>query len=199
MPFDADEFLLHLDGRAIRATLEDLDDDELYQVRCLNFLPPKSAIGNDTFYPESCEEFTEHISYCKLIVSAKYLAQTAVQLTTRKFSAEKKVVDNLMLAHYPIRSVPQALARTIVGSPECTGQFDPNENAHINMMHNRIKDNQQISYEQLCTFAKFYAFADINDAYGDVKTIPFQMKTYIRLRYTDYHESQKKFMEMLPN
>jgi hypothetical protein len=109
----------------------------------------------------------------------------------------------IIMAHYPLRSVEQAMTKVIVGwintlcVPGRTSGAAKNP-THWEQMYNYIKKNGALNINDLRYFTKKYIKP--GDQSVDEEHYPLaegSIPSEITLRYTDYNKSRINFMEVI--
>jgi hypothetical protein len=203
-PLDADEFLYTSEGGNPRDFLEQLDVSEAYKTAWHVYMPPAAPPENGVFFPSCFNEIIRQFKNFKIIVGAGIIksgrywigkGNHLLQSTVDWGFYDTRMLEGVFLAHYPIRSVEQAMTKVIIGwanalSTTNRGIF---ENQHWREMYESIKQKGMLTVNQLPKFAQVYAFTD----QPHPETDRFPIETDITLRYTDYGTAQKNFFNLV--
>ena len=112
------------------------------------------------------------------------------------YSDNKKVLtkslDNIFIAHYPIRSKKQIMNKVIIGRLNSDSLYSRNQELgfHQYEILDEIIKNNDISNNKLYYFSKYYCIKNKNKI-GKIikKTINISFCNNITIKYTDYKKS----------
>ncbi len=204
IPMDADEFLCRIDGGSTRERLEGLDGDKAYGLNWPVFLPSAAERENGVFLPSYFGEYIRQSKIHKLVVGATLLTDGGYWICKGNHLLQARpgggfyetgLAEDLVLAHYPVRSAEQAMTKVISGwanTLSMPGRVQ-GDSWHWESMYNYIKRTGYLSHEHLEELARIYSFAD--EAAPPVSS--FTLNADIRLRYTDYTKAQRNFLNII--
>jgi hypothetical protein len=188
IPLDADEFITTDTGIPIRQILEELSDDKIYLLNWRTYILTKTVLQREgtilqrfsEYRPRELEEFTKTLVSEKLFVKEHYkiaLGQHDLIPSDNSPIREIFTLDNLIMAHFPIRSRGQLETKVIIGWLNYLSM--PNgmqKSGHWPVMYENIKQNGELSFEQTSKMSLFYAVFD--------ETVNQEDETYLH-RLTD--------------
>jgi hypothetical protein len=203
IPLDADEFLaVNGEGR-IHKVIEKLPSDKVVKVPWRTYVPLSSDNYQEPNILKRIQHFRirENQNLRKIIIPRsqamnKYGLIAAgnhgfVRETFRKQKEFPYVhTDQLVLAHFPVRSSQQIMVKAFVGWLACLAKPNrlPTENYHLKELYDRFKNGREISPDELTSMALGYATASGADALTrkDLVHKPLMPETGdLTLRYTD--------------
>ncbi len=201
LPLDADEFLYSLNGENPRSTLESLSDSEVYRLNWPFFLPSDNPRKNSVFLPTYFEEYMNQSRLKKVMVGAALLRNPHNRISIGNQVLYKddsqafwdaRLLDNLILAHYPVRSAEQIMTKAIVGWANALCTLTPgNVAGNWGTMYQQIKQYGFPNTVQLKEFAMTYRFGE------NLPVLPFSHQSDVTLRYTDYEKGQQNFLNII--
>jgi len=246
IPLDADEFLYHTDGINPREVLEAMSEDVEYQAIWRTYIYKKEPDINLGFMPnnfmyyrnpemENPDIYTRH----KKTIASKYLlneknasfiggSHFLVYPDEYRDSVKTQIHENLVFAHFPIRSKNQVMSKGIPNwiikwaipfprpSREMLDAFQ------LGILFNEIKKNGDISTEKIKQFSLEYAMSldfdiswnmiikkredleNLKKGFGDKLEIPGSLNIHfcidnINLRYTTYNNDNKILLRSILN
>jgi hypothetical protein len=188
----------------------------------MNYKPVDISKENGTFLPNYFNQwFNNGYGMLKVIIGANVLKKRKGTIlkgnhfvhlpSTNQAAAMINLNTSLGLAHYPIRSVEQAMTKAVVGWANilCIPGRNPNTHTlslanHWRIMYDRIKSDGTLDYDILSDFTKIYAVIahpdskDMDKALREeMPLVEFSFKSDIALRYTDYKKAQNNFMNII--
>lgn len=187
-PLDVDEFLVARNRKHPREIIEDLDLNKVYYLERENYVPHKTNDQGETFIPAKLVHSVGIIERAKVFVS-KEIMQFGPKLTMgnhnlifdskRNNTFKRTEANELLIAHYPIRSLEHAKSKFLVGwlnnlaRPNHTqGQAN-----HWKVLFRRLKNRHEVT---------------LDDIVGNVKTkvnpINLTFCKQIRMKYTKENE-----------
>ena len=172
IPLDADEFLAPAEDGDIVSILASLPDDRVVKVPWRTYVPLSTDDDReiDAFKRiRSCKK-SESIDLRKIMIS-RMLASHANGFIDngnhgfmRKLLWKKKQypyvnTNQLVLAHYPIRSAHQIMIKAFIGWLACCAKPNklPTENYHLKMLYDRFSKGSTLSWEDLTRLSMGYA------------------------------------------
>ena len=240
IPLDTDEFLYHTEGVNPRETLEVLSEDVEYQALWRTYVyekEPDITLGfmpnNFTRYRNPEMENPKVFERHKKVIASKVLlkdkqATFAVGAHFLKYPAEHQgsvdieIHSKLVFAHFPVRSRIHIMQKVIPNwiykwNTIHRIQRDALDNLQLGVSFNIIRDNGDITHEELKQYSLEYAMCldgNISDeirifsrdeidkmknGLGENLTIHGPMDASfcadkLKLRYTDYQEDPKVFI-----
>lgn len=120
IPFDADELIATFEGNSIRRQLESINLNVINVIRWRTYMPHKC--GGETYLPSSfryCR--SQNLEYLSKVIIPTNLIDDSFRILRGNHSVSScnkliiKVIDNIFMAHYPIRSMYQFLKKVITG------------------------------------------------------------------------------------
>jgi hypothetical protein len=203
IPLDADEFIAVSREGSVREVIEKLPQDKVVKVPWRTYVP----LPSDNFQEPNILKRIQHfrsrenqnlrkIMLPRSLAMKKYGLIAAgnhgfVRETFRKQKEFPYVhTDQLVLAHFPVRSSQQIMAKAFVGWLACLAKPNrlPTENYHLKVLYDRFKNGHEISPEELTTMGLGYATASGANALtrNDIIHKPLVPETGdLTLRYTD--------------
>ena len=170
---DCDEFLISNDGKNPRKILEAIDTSKYYFVKWTTYVPTPSDDYNIKFIPKRITHVRDEKfeKYYKVIVPKDIVLNYTIDVEMGShdliFKKDKAPNDyiNLKLAHFPLRSKEQCMSKIIIGWPNVIAVNTENENwsAHWKKLFYKIKEDNDISLEDLELFSKQYPVIDSPD------------------------------------
>jgi hypothetical protein len=203
LPLDADEFLTTGENGRVREVLENLSQDKIVKVPWRTYIPLPS---DDFQEPNTLVRIQHHRrTECqklrKILIPRALAKQSKGMIAAGNHGFVKKVfgrqkefpyvhTDKLVLAHFPVRSSQQIMAKAFVGWLAILAKpnKEPTEGFHVKLLYNRLKNGSQISPEELTSMALEYATtsgtSDLDQK--DIIHKPLVPETGgLTLRYTD--------------
>ena len=180
IPMDTDEFLCRTEGGNPREMLEAMKEDVEYQAIWRTYIyekEPDIKLGfmpnNFALYRNPKMEDPAKYERHKKAFASRYLiedkrafltygAHFLVYPDSHKGDSRTEVVNNLVFAHFPIRSKAQVLRKTIVNwinkwqAPERMDR-DILDAFHLGVLFNEIKQSGDVTAEELKQFSINYA------------------------------------------
>lgn len=198
VPLDGDEFLVCKEGGNPRDILEKLDAEKYYHVYWRTYLPD---LKQESFSLDKLQMIRNPIfdDRSKIIVPAGLTQKYDVVLTPGSHSLEDKDIpfeelDELRIAHVPIRNKEQAISKEVIGWLNNISNFykEPKASWHQNIMYQMLKDfDGKISDEQMIDYVKSYSSSKSLD--NDVTEFEHPFDTEfcenIDLKYTPEYRS----------
>ena len=203
IPLDADEFLAVNGEERIHEVMEKLPSDKVVKVPWRTYVP----LPSDNFQEPNILKRIQHfrnrenqnlrkIMIPRSLAMKKYglIAAGNHGFVRETFRKQKELpyvhVDQLVLAHFPVRSSQQIMTKAFVGWLACLAKPNrlPTENYHLKMLYDRFKNGREITPEELTLMALGYATASgANDlTRKDIVHKPLVPETGgLTLRYTD--------------
>jgi hypothetical protein len=203
LPLDADEFIAPAGGGLARDIIEKLPQDRIVKVPWRTYVP----LPSDNFQQSN---ILKRIQHCKrkenqnlrkiMVPSSMAMKKNGliaagnhgfVKETYRKQKEFPYIhTDQLVLAHFPIRSSEQIMTKAFVGWLACLSKpnKEPTEAFHLKVLYDRFKKGGQISPEELTSMALEYATTSGTSALdqNDIIHKPLVPETGdLTLRYTD--------------
>ena len=175
IPLDADEFLAPSDHGHVLEILERLPRNKVAKIRWRTYLPLLSDDENEINIIRRIRNYRIHepISLRKIAVPRVFAEKKNViidngnhgltsQVLWRKKQCVYENADELVLAHYPVRSKDQVRIKAFVGWLACLAKPNklPTENYHLKMMFDRFTQGNSLSMNDLSCLAFGYATQD---------------------------------------
>jgi hypothetical protein len=203
IPLDADEFLAVSGDGHIHEVMQKLPSDKVVKVPWRTYVP----LPSDNFQEPNILKRIQHfrsrenqnlrkIMIPRILAMKKYglIAAGNHGFVRESFRKQKELpyvhMDQLVLAHFPVRSSQQIMTKAFVGWLACLAKPNrlPTENYHLKMLYDRFKSGSEISLEELTSMALEYATTSSADALTrkDIVHRPLVPETgELTLRYTD--------------
>lgn len=172
-PLDVDEFITCKTGNP-RTILEKLNGLTYYSVKWRTYIPTENDNPSIKFVPSRIQHIRDEKwdTFYKVFLPRKLFFEFPVYLSTGnhvlvfndKYKDKVKCIENsgLILAHFPLRSKEQTMSKVLVGYPNvrCRQNLQPGQSFHYNLMFNKIKNDEEITNENVTEFAKQYSLED---------------------------------------
>ncbi|SHJ50298.1 glycosyltransferase family 2 protein [Paramaledivibacter caminithermalis] len=177
VPLDADEFLVRTDGKGNPIDiLNGIDENKAYHVIRKNYIPNLSDDKSEKFIPKRIRYVrwdTEPLG--KVIIPKKFALNNDIRISQGNHTVfiqnngnylyiNNSIYDffqnkDLMIAHYPIRSLEQLKSKVLCGWINALTRYDVQkpESQHWGELYKRIKNGEDFSQEDLINIAKNYA------------------------------------------
>ncbi|HUL01094.1 MAG TPA: glycosyltransferase family 2 protein [Nitrospirota bacterium] len=172
IPLDADEFIAVSGEGRIHEVMEKLPSDKVVKVPWRTYVP----LPSDNFQEPNILKRIQHfrrkenqnlrkIMIPRSLAMKKYglIAAGNHGVVRESFRKQKELpyvpMDQLVLAHFPVRSSQQIMAKAFVGWLACLSKPNrlPTENYHLKVLYDRFKNGNEISPEELTSMALGYA------------------------------------------
>lgn len=176
MPLDADEFLVHHEGRHPLTALHLLKPNEYGLVPWITYVPTIDSAGKqfslaERFQPRDREPRPYH----KVVICNEMAKDCRLNMGSHSLanvSAENAVFINTMsLQHLPVRSSSQIISKALTGANALRLKKDrrPDEGQHWLDMEQRFKDKTMLSLDELQAEALSYACQGLEDSVPKAK------------------------------
>jgi glycosyltransferase involved in cell wall biosynthesis len=211
VPLDADEFLITLDGESPRTVLEGLDLQKGYRVFWRTYVCDQAPSENARFLPEIYSDyrgpgFVEH--YKSILTRTLYLEfsclldEGAHNLLCQRDPGAVIDLDDLRIAHYPIRDSYQAIAKVVLFElgQRLEGTQAKDLTSHYRVIYEKFLSTGAFSTSDLREISLQYEQEDSVVRIGEGDACihgPIDTRFVgepIRLRYTDYGMREKQFL-----
>jgi hypothetical protein len=206
VPLDADEFLTPAAGGDVRAIFSGLPQDQIVKVAWRTHVPLPSDDPKEPNILRRTKHYkrVETNGFRKIIIP-RHVAQKPRGLiapgshgyTIRGLIREREhpstTNDQLVLAHYPVRSSPQILTKAFVGWLACIAKPNrqPSENFHLKLLFDHAKSNLELPPKKLTSMAIGYSSPTQVDANEpDDLLLSTLSESCIPLRYTGGYECE---------
>lgn len=211
IPLDADEFLFCPDYSDPRAEIEKLDESLEYRIRARTYIFDGPPPDNSIFLPYQFRSFLRYPKegqMVKTILSRKLYFDSHAKISTGhhhlEYNSEPhpeiKFSDNLLLAHYPFRSIEQMLSKVIAGELKHRASLNRNNyGLHFNSMYDAIKKFQSADTTLVRRFCLFYSgvFETDVDSQEPLVTEPFRtdfLNEPISLKFTNLQPGKYAYL-----
>ncbi|SHJ50501.1 glycosyltransferase family 2 protein [Paramaledivibacter caminithermalis] len=200
IPLDADEFLTTSDNSGNpKKILNKISLDEAYRIKWRNYIPNFDDNKDEKFIPK-------RIRYARwkrdiqgiVIIPKDFAHKNPVRLVqgnhTIFIGEERKypdVMDELIVAHYPVRSVNQIKSKILVGWINELSRYDTDKPDcwHWGMMYRDIKDGKgDLSQRDLIKIAKNYNLKKEYDGTPIYFPIDISFCKSLEIKYTGIEE-----------
>jgi glycosyltransferase involved in cell wall biosynthesis len=220
LPLDADEFLFSVAGSKTRDYLEQCAGADIYQVFQWNAWPQQAHLAKNRFVPALFPAFIVQDDYGhKCFVERAVIKNEGGVIVTGNHHVEVPgrkatgllIGDELVLAHYPVRSVEQAMTKAIVGWANFQCVYDCEENKemmtsgqrffgyHWYQMYEMIKGKGTLELADLQELV-LVCSPDARMEAGQgpaLQALAGYNVAEIPLRYTDQGKAQRNFMKII--
>lgn len=201
IPLDDDEILFASKDKnpgAVRNILETLDDRKLYYVKWRIYVPNEGENDDRVSAPlKQTRCFSDsHKTYNKIILSRHILRDYDTLIAQGNHDvvncdAEQAFLEDLMIAHYPVRSVEQITAKALVGWTNVLALANnTNGNgSHRKPMYDLVKSGGKITLDMMWGMCALY-ITDLNEREADIVENPIniQDERAYQIKYTNEHE-----------
>jgi glycosyltransferase involved in cell wall biosynthesis len=219
LPLDADEFLFSMEGTEPRDYLEQCAGADTYQVFQWNAWPQQAHLAENRFVPALFSAFIVQEDYGhKCFVEREVIKNEGGVIVTGNHHVEvpgrqaqsRPAGEGLVLAHYPLRSVEQAMTKAIVGwaNFQCVYDCDSNKEMlisgqkfygyHWYRMYELIKSKGTLD---LADLQELTLLCSAMEAAEGQEPVLMALEGFhvpeIALRYTDQGKAQKNFMKII--
>lgn len=202
VPLDADEFIAAGSDGRVRDLIEKLPQDKIVKVPWRTYVPmPSDEYGEPNVLKRvQNHRRVEHTDLRKIIIPRSlalkkngFIAAGSHGYVRQAFRKQKDfpyvLVDDLVLAHFPVRSASQVMTKAFVGWLACLAKPNkvPDENLHLKMLYDRFKNGDDIGPEELTSLALGYATGVAQEKHAPVDIIrkPLVPESgHFALRYT---------------
>ena len=171
LPLDVDEFITSKHHGNPRKILEKLESPNYYLVKWKTYIPHFDKKINNKFIPSQITfaRDEELEKYCKAIIPKELVKNYSVKLSfgNHDIIYNKKYRDiikseynpDLSIAHFPLRSKEQTFSKIVVGWISSLHRDDRAEGEcfHWENIFNKLKENEEISNEDVTNLASEYA------------------------------------------
>lgn len=171
VPLDADEFLITTAGGNPRIILESMGTETYYLAMWKTYIPDFVENKDEKFIPSrmTAVRADKLENFYKAIFPKELVENYNVELTfgnhdlsyeSKYKSAIKKINNNdLRIAHFPIRSKDQTISKITVGwiYSLYLHNFREGQNFHWKNIFDKLKENEEITDEDVINFAKQFA------------------------------------------
>ena len=192
IPLDADEFL-HCDSNPAY-TLKKLGSNHVFSYLWRTYVVTPQDDPAEHFIPAKMQHRRDpqYETFRKVIIPAPLVHKYSLQLSrgnhfvTGDSSLSVRNVDVLALAHYPIRSLEQYYAKTLMGGLRLMSRYEENPYAslHRKMAYEALKKGEPIDITQ----------KSLN--YANFSEIPFTSLKRSKLNYTFCNDLEMRYTEL---
>lgn len=169
-PLDADEFLMASNGGNPRTICEQMSEEKIYHIMWQTYVITPYDIVDEKFIPAKMmyRRDSKHENYFKSAISKKLFIDKKAVISYGNHSVlfeeplvqtvEELVIDQLKLAHFPLRSTSQAMSKVITGWLNTLAVKDRHKdvNYHWYQMYEEIKRTSTLSMETLMAMSQQY-------------------------------------------
>lgn len=198
IPLDDDEILFAPGEGAVRSVLESLDDSKLYYVKWRIYVPNDGENDDRISAPfKQTRCFSDsHKTYNKVILSRHILRDYDTLIAQGNHDvvncgAEPAFLEDLMIAHYPVRSVGQITAKAFVGWTNTLAiNNNPDGNGgHWKTMYDLLKAGGKITIDMMWGMCALYIM-DLDEKESEIVENPIniQDERAFLIKYTNEHE-----------
>jgi glycosyltransferase involved in cell wall biosynthesis len=199
VPLDADEFLIATAGGTPRSILESMGAETYYLAMWKTYIPEFGENKDEKFIPSRMTAVREDKleTFYKAIFPKELVENYNVELTfgnhdlsyePKYKGAIKKINNNdLRIAHFPIRSKDQTISKITVGwiYSMYRHDFRDGQNFHWKNIFDKLKENEEITDEDVINFAKQFALQnEIADIIIKEDAMDLSFCKHINVKYT---------------
>jgi hypothetical protein len=203
IPLDADEFLAMKDEGRVREVMEKLPPDKVVKLPWRTYVPVATDNLQEPNILKRIQHYRskENINLRKIMIPRSMatkkngiIAAGNHGFVKESFRKQKEFpcvyTDQLVLAHFPVRSAQQITTKAFVGWLSCLVKpnKEPTEAFHLKRLYDRFKNGGQISPEELTSIAFSYATVSGTSTLlqNDIIHKPLVPEAgELKLRYTD--------------
>ncbi|ADC46925.1 glycosyl transferase GT2 family [Methanobrevibacter ruminantium M1] len=173
---DADEFIISDNGQNPREIIKKINENYYYLIKWITYVPTNNDDYNIKFIPKRITHVRDESleQYYKVIVPKKVVNDFNVRvemgnhnLKFDNFNRNELVKKdlNLKIAHFPLRSIEQCISKVSIGWPNiiAINLYNLSWGFHWKMLFDKIKEENDISLDDLEFFAKNYALVSTSD------------------------------------
>jgi len=172
LPLDADEFITADGAERVRDIIEKFPQDKIIKMPWRTYVPLPSDDFQEPDVLKRIQHYRriENQGLLKIIIPRSLamkkngtIAMGNHGFVRQRFRKQKEFpythADQLVMAHFPVRSVQQLMVKVLAGWLACLVKPNkqPTEAFHIKPLYDRIKKGGQISPEELTAMAMGYA------------------------------------------
>lgn len=204
IPLDADEFIVpknqHTNPRDI---ISNFSHEQIYMLKWMNYIP-ESDVATHSFIPYSMslsrsddyEEVEKLIIPCD-IVHKGFILNNGNHDVYAPYNIKKCKIDELRIAHYPIRDKYQFILKNVLGyyNRLATKTYVKGRSRHIENAYYSIKNSTENLSELMIDYARNYCMSDVPKHAVQYNDSPFQWCEEIQLRYN--HLRKNQFFQLL--
>lgn len=176
-PLDADEFLIAVNGENPRMLCERMSENIIYHIMWQTYVITEFDDTQQLFLPNKMtyRRDSKHENYYKSPISKKMFVDKNAVISYGNHRVlfkeppdepvEEVFVKELKLAHYPLRSVDQAMSKVITGwfNTMVVKNVDELTNYHWYQMYEEIKRTSTLSFETLTAMSQQYLGTDFKE------------------------------------
>ncbi len=173
VPLDADEFIISSNRGNPREIIENIGSNTFYFVKWKTYIPDFKENHEQKFIPKKIILTRDDNSeeFYKVIVPKELVTDYNVRLSkgshnlifdqSYQNSIKSVICPKLRIAHFPLRSKEQTISKIAVGWIN-SYQFDKRkgESFHWQKIFNKLKENADITNQDVKDYAKEYALKD---------------------------------------
>lgn len=190
-PLDCDEFIICQNGNP-RRIIEEIPKYSYFKVKWRTYVPTVHDDENIKFVPSRITNIRDEnleTNY-KVIIPKELVDEFNIKISIGnhdvdvcdKFKNKITLIDDskLNIAHFPLRSVNQTKSKVLLGYPNTLSRNNvvKGTSFHYEVMFEDIKNNNNLSMEDVTTLAKKYSldFNQISSEYKDESLISIEEK-----------------------
>lgn len=171
-PLDVDEFLC-CDTKNPREILENLDESSYYLIKWETYVATAKDDPAIKFIPERITHMRDEKldSFYKIAVPKDIAVNCEISLQVGSHDLifenpqeiiTPQIIDDLKIAHFPLRSVEQCMSKILVGWPNMISKNVENSDLgfHWKKLFDIIKENGKLTQEDLELFSRNYALEE---------------------------------------
>jgi glycosyl transferase family 2 len=172
VPLDADEFIAAGRDERVRDLIEKLPQDRIVKVPWRTYVPLPSDDSGEPNILKRIQDIRpiEKTNLRKIMIPRSlamkkngFIAAGNHGYVRQAFRKQKDFpyvhFDDLVLAHFPVRSAAQIMTKAFVGWLACLAKPNrvPDENHHLKLLYDRFKNGDDIRPAELTSLAMGYA------------------------------------------
>ena len=199
VPLDADEFLISSSGGNPRVILELMDIETFYLAKWKTYVPDFSKNEHKKFIPSKMKVVRDDKfeDFYKAIFPKELVKNYKVELTfgnhdltydSKYNNIIKRIINNeLRISHFPIRSKEQTISKITVGwiYSLYLPNFREGLNFHWKNIFDKLKENEEITNEDVINFAKQFALKnETSEIFLKEDPMDLSFCKHINVKYT---------------
>ena len=204
-PLDADEFIAAKNGKNPRELIEKLDSNMFYRYQFQNFVIDKDDNLSELFIPNRIVnrrvlKDNKGLGYKSIIMKKVYNAGINLQMGGHNLRSketdsiiESIIIDDLFLAHYPVRGKYQLMNKVIAGRLNNSSLHSRSEGLgfHQYDILDEIINHGTISDDTLLKISKYYGVSPLIKRVS-VRNMPLSVSfcNNIKIKYSNNNYDQ---------
>lgn len=198
IPLDDDEILISKSGFSVRKVISDLDINRAYFAKWRIYIPTENDDMN-----EICVAKRQRYQFSDSLVNEKKVLFSNITASSEMFrivqgnhdfvgvNVEKEYHDDLVIAHFPVRSEEQIISKAIVGWTNYLAMPNNREGngGHWKVIYDYYKKHFTISIDMMWQISMLYLKSNISIDELNVESNPLDLDdSAYEIRYTRIDE-----------